>query len=72
MLAAVSAGMSFGRGPWMLEHPEYEAVALKAARWHDRFSHARARIPVFIGGKGVQVGKSARRSRRRLMSKCFR
>ncbi len=38
MLAAVSAGMSFGRGPWLLEHPEYEAIALKAARWHDRYA----------------------------------
>ena len=38
MLAAVSAGMSFGRGPWLLEHPEYEEIALKAARWHDRYS----------------------------------
>lgn len=38
MLAAVSAGMSFGRGPWLLENPEYEAIALKAARWHDRYA----------------------------------
>lgn len=38
MLAAVSAGMSFGRGPWLLEHPEYQASALKAARWHDRYA----------------------------------
>jgi len=38
MLAAVSAGMSFGRGPWLLEHPEYQAIALKAARWHDRYA----------------------------------
>ncbi len=38
MLAAVSAGMSFGRGPWLLQHPEYEAIALKAARWHDRYA----------------------------------
>ncbi len=38
MLAAVSAGMSFGRGPWLLDHPEYEAIALKAARWHDRYA----------------------------------
>ncbi len=38
MLAAVSAGMSFGRGPWLLEHPEYEAIVLKAAQWHDRYA----------------------------------
>lgn len=38
MLAAVSAGMSFGRGPWLLEHPQYEAIVLKAAKWHDRYA----------------------------------
>lgn len=38
MLAAVSAGMSFGRGPWLLEHPGYEAIVLKAAQWHDRYA----------------------------------
>lgn len=27
VVAAVSAGMSFGRSPWPLEHPEYEAIA---------------------------------------------
>lgn len=35
MLAAICAGMLFGRGPWLLEHPEYETIALKAGRWID-------------------------------------
>ena len=38
MLAAVTPGMSFGRGPWLMEHKEYEEIALKAALWHDKYA----------------------------------
>ena len=38
ILAALTPGMSFGRGPWVMEHPEYEAIALDAAMWHDRYA----------------------------------
>jgi len=38
MLAAVTPGMSFGRGPWLMEHQEYENIALKAALWHDKYA----------------------------------
>ncbi|MGF1585576.1 MAG: hypothetical protein ACFCUM_09665 [Bacteroidales bacterium] len=38
ILAAVTPGMSFGRGPWLMEHQEYEEIALKAALWHDKYA----------------------------------
>ncbi len=38
MLAAVTPGMSFGRGPWLMEHPDYEEIVLKAALWHDKYA----------------------------------
>ena len=38
MFAAVCAGMSFGRGPWLLEDPEIEEIALKAALWHHAYA----------------------------------
>lgn len=38
MLAAVTPGMSFGRGPWLMEYEEYEEIALKAALWHDKYA----------------------------------
>lgn len=38
MFAAVCPGMSFGRGPWLLEDPEIEEIALKAALWHHAYA----------------------------------
>ena len=35
MFSAVTPSMSFGRGPWELDHPGYEVAARTAADWHD-------------------------------------
>ncbi|MFE5322781.1 TIM-barrel domain-containing protein [Paenibacillus sp. NPDC056579] len=38
MLNAVTPGMSMGRKPWDMNHPEYESYVKKAADWHNRYS----------------------------------
>ncbi|MDF2719610.1 MAG: hypothetical protein K0R28_6535, partial [Paenibacillus sp.] len=38
MLNAVTPGMSMGRKPWEMNHPEYEAIVKKAADWHNRYA----------------------------------
>lgn len=35
---AVSPAFSMGRAPWTIQHPEYEAIVLKAATWHNRYA----------------------------------
>lgn len=38
MLNAVTPGMSMGRKPWEMKHPEFEAIVKKAADWHNRYA----------------------------------